>query len=178
MSVGAPTKRILGTTAALALAAALATAGAGTFGHHRDPTPYQKILRSQVDKPDGSPRPGRNPADVRQMSLAEAASAPTGAALHTAKPARKASRHNAPVNPKDVLRAPKATGRLSNGCALGYGDPGAQCLPSRAPNNKPLTCAYVVHIFPKGVRVTGHDALGLDSNHDHIACDHGDRGVR
>ena len=67
---------------------------------------------------------------------------------------------------------------LSNGCAAGYGDPGAQCLPSRAPGDKPLTCAYASKLFPKGIAVTGRDRLKLDTDGDGTACDPGDRGVR
>ena len=67
---------------------------------------------------------------------------------------------------------------LSNGCAAGYGRPGEQCLPRRAPNDKRLTCAYASKLFPKGIAVTGRDRLELDSDRDGTACDPGDRGTR
>ena len=170
-------KRILAGTIALALVAVLA-AGATTLGRHRDPTPYQNILRGQVDAPDGSPRAGRDPANLKQLSLADAARAPGSAAGgRTDRPGRSASEHRMHVDTKDVLGDPKSTGTLSSGCALDYGDPGAQCLPAKAPDNQPLTCAYVVRIFPQGVPVTGRDVFRLDSNRDKTACGPGDAGV-
>jgi len=67
-----------------------------------------------------------------------------------------------------------------NGCQKNYGAPG-QCLPlfSQAqldmPQMKhPWTCQDVRELFPTGIKVTGKDTLGLDTNKNRSACDPGD----
>ena len=73
-----------------------------------------------------------------------------------------------------MLTDPAKSHVLSNGCAVGYGTPGAQCLPAKGPDDTTQTCMSVMDIFPDGVKVTGTDWLELDSNQDGVACDAGD----
>lgn len=149
------------------------------------PTPYQRALSAQVDTATGTPRSGRDPADQKQTALAAIAGRPNGGA--GARPAVEAEKtgarkgggghagtHHA-VSPSAVLPHPSTSRHLASGCLIGYGAPGAQCLPVRAPGNKPVTCAYVVTLFPEGIAVTGKDRLRLDTDKDKIACDAGDR---
>src|SRR3712207_3118094 len=138
----------------------------------QEPTEYQKSLQAQVQDATGAPKAGRDPAAQPQTSLAEAAGRPN------AKPAAqgKGTPVTTPRKPEQVLKDPKTTGVLSNGCANGYGE-ADQCLPARAPGNKDVTCAYVLKIFPQGVAVAGKDRLKLDSNGDGWACRDGDAGV-
>lgn len=155
--------------AGLLLLPGSASAGGG------DPrlTPYQRILRAEVANPDGSPRKGRDPAVQRQTSLAAAASRPN------AGPGGRVRTPAAGLPGRTVRRpAPSpAAGTVVAGCATGYGTPGDQCLPLRAPGNRPMTCTYVVRLFPAGIAVTGKDTLGLDGNRDKVACGPGDRDV-
>ena len=135
------------------------------------PTPYQRQLQSQVEDAAGAPKAGRDPAMQAQTSLAQAAGRPN------ARPATgRTTRVTSPRSPKAVLGDPRTTGRFSNGCAVGYGD-ADQCLPARAPGNKPVTCAFVLSAFPEGVQVRGTDRLRLDTDKDGWACRDGDAGV-
>ncbi len=137
------------------------------------PTRFQQRLQAQVESPVGKPKSGLDPARQDQTSLAEAArSSNDGIGRRGSKPARGVKLSKLKRSAKDVLPSGP-----SNGCAAGYGLPGEQCLPSRAPNDKRLTCAYASKLFPKGIKVTGRDRLKLDSDGDGIACDPGDRGT-
>jgi hypothetical protein len=138
------------------------------------PTAYQRLLQAKVENPDGSPKPGRNPALQKQTSLAAVASRPNpGAGARVQKPAA--------ALPGRKLRRPAPAptkGAIAGGCATGYGAPGDQCVPLRAPGNQPMTCAYVAKLLPAGIAVTGKDTLRLDTNRDTVACGPGDAGVR
>jgi hypothetical protein len=136
---------------------------------------YKEELKSAVDKPNGTPRDGRDPSSQRQNSLASAASKANGAGLRTDKPAAnvKGDNHNH-VHPHDVLADPKTDGMTSGGCILGYGKAGEQCLPTNG-DHKKISCDYVRKYFPDGVAVTGDDKLKLDKNGDMTACGKGDK---
>jgi hypothetical protein len=136
-------------------------------------TPYQRILQTEVENPDGSPKRGRNPAVQGQTSLAAVASRPNpGAGVRVQKPA-------AALPGRNVRRpAPNPTRGTIGVCATGYGAAGDQCVPLRAPGSQPMTCTYVARLFPAGIAVTGTDTLRLDTNHDKVACGPGDAGVR
>ena len=168
--------RLLIPLAALAIVATgvgVAVAAMGPEAHK--PTRLQRQLQAQVETPAGKPKSGLDPARQDQTSLAEAARAANdGIGRRGSKPARGVKLAKTRRAAKDVL---PATG-LSNGCAAGYGAPGAQCLPRRAPGDKPLTCSYASKLFPKGIEVTGRDRLKLDTDRDGTACDPGDRGAR
>lgn len=159
---------------ALAVAASTAVAvAANASGIIGGETPYEASLRATVDKANGAPR--LNPANVRQTSLAEAASGKNGPGTRVDKLARDAkfSKIQRRPNLPDV----KQTGIVSGGCLIDYGTPGDQCLPAHTRGGGQLTCAYVRSIFPDGVPVTGRDRFHLDSNGDQIACGPGDNGV-
>jgi hypothetical protein len=159
----------------IAAVAAVTVAEAGPVSRPKPVTGYQVQLRSEVDAANGAPRSGRDPAALKQTSLAAAAAKPVGNGDRASKPARNATRDHAhDAMPGDMLMDPKTSGELDSGCATGYGQPGAQCLPVKGPNGAKLTCAYVVKIFPHGVVVLGADRLKLDANHDKIACGPGD----
>jgi hypothetical protein len=161
----------------IAVAIAALVAGAVTVANAaRDPGPssYAQSLRAEVQTPTGAPRPGSDPAAQRQTSLAEAAREHHGIGTWNSAPARDVKGGTARRDPGDVLGDPKRTGLLSSGCALGYGAPGAQCVPARGPGDKPMSCAYLVKLFPDGVPVEGRDTLKLDRNHDGRACGPGD----
>jgi hypothetical protein len=102
-------------------------------------------------------------------SLAQAASQEVGSARNAAAPAVAVSGGRQVVDPKQVL----PTDGPSNGCLPGYGHAG-QCVPRRAPGNRPVTCAFVRTVMPKGVMVHGPDRLGFDRNGDGVACGAGD----
>jgi hypothetical protein len=137
---------------------------------------YKQELKSAVDKPNGAPRDGRDPASQGQNSLASAASKENGAGLRTDKPAANVKGDNGKhVHPHDVLADPKTDGTTSGGCIIGYGQAGAQCLPTNG-DHKKITCDYVRKYFPNGVAVTGDDSLKLDKNGDKTACGNGDNG--
>lgn len=162
---------IFGTAAAM-------VAVAGPIRHPKPATAYQLKLRAEVDTQAGAPQDGRDPAALKQTSLAAAASKAQGNGTRVTTPAKKATHDHAhDVMPDDMLMDPKTSGELASGCVTGYGRPGAQCLPAKGPNGVKLTCAYVVKIFPHGVTVLGADKLKLDSNGDKLACGAGDRGV-
>lgn len=139
-------------------------------------TAYQLRLRAQVQKADGSPVRGFDPAAQRQHSLAAAAAGAVGAGQRAADPAEDAmSDHHHDVVPRDVIDPPSVSGGTSAGCAMGYGKPGAQCVPLRAPGNVAQNCTYVRRLFPAGVAVSGADWLRLDRNRNGVACDRKDR---
>jgi len=136
----------------------------------------REYLRSQVDTETGAPREGRDPTTQQQTSLASAASNPTGARQRVDKPAAGVqgdhSHHN---SSSDVYGDPNQTGIGSNGCYIDYGIPGEQCVPAHAATNGTLTCDGVhSHGFPNGIKVSGTDRFGLDTNHDGTACGNGD----
>jgi hypothetical protein len=162
---------------AVALVALMTFAGGADAARRLSLYAYHCLLRSEVQDSRGAPRTGKDPAVQRQTRLAAAASAPKGGGTWGGAPARSVKGAKARRRADSVLADPKATGVLAGGCAVGYGAPGAQCVPARAPGNRPLTCAYLVTQFPHGVAVTGRDRLRLDSNRDGTACGHGDRGV-
>lgn len=116
----------------------------------------------------GPARPG--PAGQPAFSsLGQAASQEVGSARNKARPAAAVSGGRQKVDPKKVL----PTDGPVSGCLKGYGH-GGQCLPSRAPGNRPVTCAFVRTVMPKGVMVHGPDSLKLDRNGDGMACGAGD----
>jgi hypothetical protein len=160
-------------TALTSVTAMVAVAGPA---HRPKPaTPYQVQLRSQVDTQAGAPRGGRDPAALKQTSLAAAASKAQGNGARVATPAKSATKDHAhDVMPDDMVMDPATSGELASGCVTGYGRPGAQCLPAKGPNGVKLTCAYVLKIFPHGVAVLGKDTLKLDANADKVACGPGD----
>jgi hypothetical protein len=160
---------------ALAATAAIAVAAVGGGIDRNKPTAYQRELRKQVEDPLGGPRAGRDPAIQRQVSLREAARQHVGQGARGGKPAAEVGGGHERTHPSEVL--PDDAGVLASGCALGYGKGGDQCLPARSPGNKPMTCAYALELFPAGLRVTGADQLGLDTNGDGRACGHGDQGL-
>lgn len=138
---------------------------------------YQLSPFSGVGNAEGAPQAGEDPAGPRQVSLAEAARGPNGIGTWGGKPARGIKPGTALRSPGDVLPHRNATGVTSGGCLVGYGDPGAQCVPARNPGDRPLTCSYLVTLFPTGVRVAQADSLQLDSNRNGRACGRGDKGV-
>jgi hypothetical protein len=155
--------------------AAAVVAQAGPAQRPKPATPYQAQLRAQVDTGAGAPRDGRDPAALKQTSLAAAAAKAQGNGARVSTPAKNATKDHAhDVMPDGMVMDPATTGRLASGCAVGYGQPGAQCLPAKGPNGVKLTCAYVLKIFPHGVAVLGKDALKLDANGDKLACGPGD----
>lgn len=97
-----------------------------------------------------------------QTTLAAAASRPAGNGQRGDNPAAGVTGTQRRVDPDEVLGSP------SNGCAIGYGEPG-QCLPVYAES-----CEDVRQMFPQGIAVTGDDQLNLDRNNDNIACNAGD----
>lgn len=136
---------------------------------------FKQELKNAVDKPNGAPRDGRDPASQAQNSLASAASKENGAGLRTDEPAKKVKGDKGKrVHPHDVLADPKTDGTTSGGCIIGYGQAGEQCLPTNG-DHKKITCDYVRNYFPDGVAVTGDDRLKLDKNRDKIACGKGDK---
>ena len=136
---------------------------------------YKHELKNAVDKPNGAPRDGRNPALQAQNSLASAASKQNGVGLRTDKPAKEVKGDKGrQVHPHDVLTDPKTDGTTSGGCIIGYGQAGEQCLPTNG-DQKKITCDYVRKYFPDGIAVTGDDRLKLDKNRDKTACGIGDK---
>jgi hypothetical protein len=135
---------------------------------------YRAILQSEVDNAAGGPRNGHDPSAMPQGSLAAAASARNGVGTWGIRPARGVKGGSAIRKPGQVLPDRRAEGVTSGGCLIAYGEPGGQCVPARAPGNRPLSCDYLVRLFTDGVRVRTADPLGLDRNRDGIACGPGD----
>lgn len=104
-------------------------------------TPYQHQLQAEVQNANGSPANGRDPASQMQTSLAAAASQPAGVGLRASKVAANVtgdqSHH---VQPSSVLPDPKKTGMYSNGCLVGYANPGQTCVTSSTPGATPASC--------------------------------------
>ena len=170
--------RLIGLALASAVALlAILTLGGAQAARNVGPSPYQLLLRARVDDANGAPRLGRDPAAQAQQSLAEAARKPNGIGTWGGEPARNVKPGKLRRDPSAVLPATKQSGVLASGCVLGYGAPGAQCVPAQAPGGKPMTCAYLQKLFPGGIRVTGRDPLRLDTNGDGSACGRGDSGV-
>jgi hypothetical protein len=136
-------------------------------------TAFQATLRATVENANSEPL--INPASVSQTSLAKAAAEKNGPGTRREKLARGVT-FSKVQRPPDLPNV-NETGMISGGCLIDYGNPGAQCVPARGRGGGALTCADVVSIFPDGVRVTGRDRFGLDSNGDKTACGRGDRGV-
>jgi hypothetical protein len=104
-------------------------------------TPYQQQLQGEVQTVNGSPGNGRDPASQMQTSLTAAASQPAGVGLRTEKAAAGITGdHNHHVDPASVLPNPKASGKYSNGCLVGYANPGQTCVTQSAPGAKPASC--------------------------------------
>ncbi len=150
-------------------------ASAATTSKRGAPTAYQLSLRSKVDTSAGAPRPGRDPAAQKQTTLQQAAHQAVGNGTRADKVAKNLTKdHAKDVTPGQVISNPKTSHMLSNGCAVGYGDPGAQCLPAKGPDDTQETCMDARQIFPDGVKVTGTDWLKLDTDKNGVACDAGD----
>jgi hypothetical protein len=99
-------------------------------------TSYQLQLRSQVESESGAPANGRDPATQPQAGLAAAASQPVGNGLRTNQPAAQVGGdHSHHVQAADVLSKPQVSGKLSNGCLIGYATPGEKCVTSRVPGS-------------------------------------------
>jgi len=169
-----PTIRLV---AALLAVGAMGAGGIAVAGRP-SLTPPQRALQAEVDDPTGAPRTGHDPAVQRQIGLAAAAAAPVGSGSWGSKPARAVGGGHAVHAPGSVLGDPRTTGTLASGCVVGYGSPGAQCLPAHAPGGGAIGCAVVVRLFPTGIPVTGPDRLHLDTNGDGVACGAGDTGAR
>ena len=167
--------RLTGVAAAVlvAVVAPLVHTGAAEGAKTDGPAAYQRQLTAQVQDAVGAPRAGSDPARQQQASLATVAGRRQGPGLRTSTPA-------AGVRTGRIVRqAPpaKTAGVTAGGCAVGYGQPGVQCLPAHGPDSTTLTCAYVQTIFPAGLAVTGVDRLHLDTDRDGVACGPGDAGV-
>jgi hypothetical protein len=135
------------------------------------PLAYKEQLKAQVDTENGAPRSGRDPSTQGQTSLASVASLPSGIGMQTDKPAAGVVGKKLEIKPSQVLRDPKKSRVLSNGCLLDYGTPGADCLPAASVSaNNANTCAVVKKYFTQGVKVAGTDTLNLDKNKDGVAC--------
>ena len=158
---------------ALVVAALTVAVAASASELVRSETPFQASLRATVENANGEPR--INPASVTQTSLAKAAAGKNGPGARTDKLAREAKFRK--IQRPAELPSVKETGVISGGCLVDYGAPGAQCVPARGRGGGALTCGDVVAMFPDGVRVTGRDRFGLDSNGDKTACGPGDRGA-
>lgn len=167
--------RLGGFAAAVAIAVLVPLVHTGSAeGARADPQPpYQRQLTAQVQDAAGAPRAGSNPATQRQGSLAAAAGRRQGPGTRTDRPAVGVR------TGKIVRQAPAAAeaGVSRSGCAVGYGRPGAQCLPARGPNDTTLTCAFVRTLFSAGIAVTGTDPLDLDTDRDGVACGPRDTGI-
>jgi hypothetical protein len=80
--------------------------------------------------------------------------------------------------PQSAPPLPKPGGKPSlanvDGCDHDYGTAN-QCVPWSFPTGVTDRCAWLrAHNF-SALRVRGQDRLGLDTNHDRIACGRGDR---
>jgi hypothetical protein len=133
------------------------------------PAAYRKQLEAEVETSTGAPINGRNPANQLQTSLAKAASMEDDIGMRVAKPAASVIGTVRHTDPATVLPNTKVTHVLASGCLLGYGVPGAQCVPAKAPNNQLLNCNFIRTIFPNGVKILGTDYLSLGQGTD-IAC--------
>jgi hypothetical protein len=133
------------------------------------PAAYRKQLEAEVETTNGAPINGRDPANQVQTSLASAASMEDDIGMRVAKPAAKVVGTVRHTDPTTVLPNVKTTHMLASGCLLGYGVPGAQCVPAKAPKNQPLNCNFIRTIFPQGVKILGTDYLNLGQGTD-IAC--------
>lgn len=135
------------------------------------PTAYKQSLKDQVDTANGEPRSGRDPAGQQQTSLAMAASSEHGSGMQTDTPAAglKGSNRGA-VSPSQVYGDPSKTRINDSGCYIDYGIQGQECLPVSIAMDGMVMCSDVRTEFPKGLKVVGKDWLGLDTNHDGIAC--------
>jgi len=138
------------------------------------PTPSSSVakqqLQGQVETSTGAPRSGRNPAVQAQTSLkAAVATSHGGIGQRVDRPAANLVGSPRSVQPSDVLPDSKKTGISVSGCLIGYGTPGVQCVPGKAPNNQPITCNYIRTMFPKGVAITGSDTLRLSTGNS-TAC--------
>lgn len=140
-----------------------------TSGKAITPAAYRKELQAQVDTPNGAPVSGRDPAAQLQTSLAKAASMEDDIGKRVVKPAAKVVGVVRHTPASAVLPDTKTTHMLASGCLLGYGVPGAQCVPAKAPKNQPLNCNFIRTIFPKGVKIMGSDYLSLGQGTD-TAC--------
>ncbi len=128
------------------------------------PSAYRQQLLSQVDTPAGAPQVGHNPAAQGQTSLASVASMPDDIGKRTDNPAASVVGIIRHTDPATVLPDTKTTGVLASGCLLGYGAPGAQCLPSSLLSSSPATsCSGINKLFPTGIAITGSDSQHLNT---------------
>lgn len=164
--------RVFAIAALVVIAAGLG--GGADAARHASLSAYQAVLRSEVDDAKGGPRNGHDPSSLRQTSLAAAASSRNGIGTWRVKPARGVKGGSATRKPSQVLPHRRAEGVTSGGCLIAYGSPGRQCVPARAPGNRPLTCDYLIRLFDRGVKSSAGDPAGLDRNGDGIACGPGD----
>jgi hypothetical protein len=129
--------------------------------------------------------PNKGPQPTTQATgrtLAEAASRPHGIGARDVIPEGATRGPSAPPVMKQLRD--KRGNRISlQGCLLDYGR-GDACLPAVPPSaadmgmdevSMPWNCAEVRKLIPRGIRVTGKDVLGLDTNRDKVACGQGDR---
>lgn len=163
--------------AVFSLATSADTAGGGrsaaaTSASARE---YKELLESQVDTAAGEPRDGRDPANQRQTSLADAASTPNVSGNRNAKPAAGVSGDNHQDASHDHANGHMSSSRINSaGCFIDYGKQGEQCLPAGLADDGKVTCAEVRSRFASGISVTGSDHLGIDTNKDGVACGSGD----
>ena len=198
---GARARSVLALAAAVCLpllALQTATSADNPGGYNtgtRDAAAARAVALAAVQNPDGSPRSGHDPTQLRQITLAEAARQPDGLAAGehlpseavpsrtgvgpngdavnrgTHVPARDVAMGKPPVKPEEVL---PGDGLLVNGCVAGYGQGGA-CLPSaprraaaQAVTKYRWKCTEVRELLPLGIAVDGHD--GHDGHVGHQAA--------
>lgn len=137
-------------------------------------SPIRQQLRNQVEKANGSPLKGRDPANQSQSSLLSAAAQSNGIGRRTDKPAVGVRGDTRRVDPASVLPDSKKTGVMANGCLIDYGQPGQECVPARMISKTSIACDEIRKVFPNGVLVSGTDRFGLDTDSDGIACGPGD----
>ncbi|HZL74474.1 MAG TPA: hypothetical protein VFB83_03780 [Propionibacteriaceae bacterium] len=129
--------------------------------------------------PNKGPQPTTN---ATGRTLAEAASRPHGIGARDVTP-EGATRDPSAAPAMKQLRDKRGNRVTLQGCLLDYGR-GDACLPAVPPAaadmgmdevSMPWNCAQVRKLTPKGIKVTGKDVLGLDTNRDKVACGQGDR---
>jgi hypothetical protein len=137
------------------------------------------VATASFAAPNNGPQPT---TEATGRTLAEAASRPHGIGARDVKPKGTTRAPSAAPEMKQ-LRDKRGNPVSLQGCLLDYGR-GDACLPAVPPSaadmgmdevSMPWNCAEVRKLIPRGIRVTGKDVLGLDTNHDKVACGHGDR---
>ena len=139
----------------------------------------QLVPLSRVDNAEGGPPAGRDPAGLRQVSLAEAARGPNGIGTWGVKPARGVKPGTALRRPGDVLPHRTATGVTSGGCLIGYGDPRgsmrSRSQPGRPTAHLQLSDLAVPHRRPRRTRRS--PAARQQSRRPGVRARSGDTGV-